>query len=93
MHCWFYVVTCIWKTQETMKKVELSRKLPEQRGLNVLQKPKLSCGRMIRHHAPPSLPSVSWTGDTQEDGKRDIFVTGERRRVGGRGDESYDGHL
>jgi hypothetical protein len=36
-------------------------------GLTDLQRPKLSCGRMIRLHARPLLPSVSWTGHTQED--------------------------
>ncbi len=38
---------------------------------------------------PSSLPSVCWTGDTQEDCERDKLLTGEGKGVA-RGAKSYD---
>ncbi len=44
-----------------------------------------------RPPTPPPLPSVSWTGDTQEDWERETTCLRERgEKWGGRGAESYE---
>jgi hypothetical protein len=65
-----------------------------QRVLNDLKRTRLSCRLIIwLKDTPPSppLPSVSSTGETQEDGERETTCRRERGEGGGGGAQSYDG--